>query len=288
MMPRRSAAADQAELAAQLQHRFRITDTVRGGGQGMVYRATRLRDQHGAPAAEDVALKLYNDAAQVARIDREVAAMNRVRHKALSNLVEHGAVVLGGRTMRYVACDYIEGQALDHRLKAPPQLPAAVVAVVGRDVAAAVGEIWTERIVHRDVSPKNIMLRVGEREAVLIDLGIARHTAEDTITTFGTAWGTLGYMSPEQERADHHLTCLSDVFALGVVLQEALAGRHPTGRDQRALSVGAPATAAVAPGAPAALAILIDQMLHPRPAFRPEPALLAEQFGRLATDLQLP
>jgi serine/threonine protein kinase len=288
-MPSRSDPAEIDELTAQLRQRFTVTATVRGGGQGMVYRATRHRDPQGDAAADDVALKLYNDAAQVARIDREVNAMSRVRHKTLANLIEHGYVVLGGRTLRYVACDYIDGEALDRRLRIPPPIQPAVVAVVGRDVATAIGEIWRERIVHRDVSPKNIMLRVGEREAVLIDLGIARHTAEDTITSFGTAWGTLGYMSPEQERADHQLTALSDVFSLGVVLQECLAGRHPTGGDQRALSRGAPATADLARNAPAGLAQLVDQMLHPRPSFRPsDPGLLAEQFAEFVPAIQHP
>ncbi|MBA3670463.1 MAG: serine/threonine protein kinase [Gemmatimonadaceae bacterium] len=270
-----------AELSAQLQGRFTIGSTLRGGGQGIVIRATRNRDVAGAPAADDVALKLYDDAAQVVRIEREVAAMHQMRHPALANLVEHGIVVLGGRTMRFVACDFIEGRALDQRIRTTPPLGPKQVAVVGRDIANAIVQVWDARIVHRDINPKNIMLRVGDREAVLIDLGIARHTAQDTITSLGTAWGTWGYMSPEQSRADHHLSCMSDVFSLGIVLMEMLAGHHPTGGDQRGLNGGTVRTADCAPTASARFAALIDQMLMLRPAFRPEPGLLVEQFADL-------
>lgn len=272
---------DLAELSAQLQGRFTVVGELRGGGQGVVVRATRNRDVAGTPAVDDVALKLYDDAAQVVRIEREVAAMHQMRHPSLANLVEHGIVVLGGRTMRYVACDFIEGQALDQRIRTTPSLGPKQVAVVGRDIANAIVQIWGARIVHRDVNPKNIMLRVGDREAVLIDLGIARHTAQDAITSLGTAWGTWGYMSPEQARADHHLSCMSDVFSLGVVLLEMLAGKHPTTGDQRVLNGGMIRTADCAANAPARLAAVVDQMLMLRPAFRPEPGLLVEQFADL-------
>jgi serine/threonine protein kinase len=265
-----SSAIDPAELTASLGDRFELHPGTRRGGQGTVFRATRRRDRDGVPAADDVALKLYEHASQVERIDREVAAMQRVRHASLANLVEAGEVVLGSHRYRFVACDFIEGEALDERLRRGP-LPPRTAAIVGRDIATAVAEIWAERIVHRDISPKNIMLRVGERDAVLIDLGIARHIGQSPLTTVGSTWGTPGYMAPEHDRAEQGLTCKADVFALGVVLQEALAGRHPTGGSQQALAASIPETAVVAPGAPAGLARIIDRMLSHRAAFRPGP-----------------
>jgi serine/threonine-protein kinase len=265
-----SSAIDPAELATALGGRFELHPGTRRGGQGTVFRATRRRDRDGVPAAEDVALKLYENASQVERIDREVAAMQRVRHASLANLVEAGEVVLGRRRYRFVACDFIEGEALDERIRRGPLSPRTV-AIVGRDIATAIAEIWAERIVHRDVNPKNIMLRVGEREAVLIDLGIARHIGQSPLTTVGSTWGTQGYMAPEHARAEQGLTCKADVFSLGVVLQEALAGRHPTGGSQQALEAAIPETAVVASGAPAGLARMIDRMLSPRAAFRAGP-----------------
>src|SRR5690606_16371777 len=149
--------------------------------------------------SDDVALKIYDAEGQDARVAREVAAMGRIRHPALAGLVESGHLTLGGRALRYVAWEYVDGEALDERLVRGPLAPNTV-AVVGRDVASALSELWDHRIVHRDVKPKNVMLRTGEREAVLIDLGIARHLAEGTLTPHGMVWGTPGYMSPEQIR----------------------------------------------------------------------------------------
>ena len=280
-----SPTINAASLTTALSGRYAVHAQSGQGGQGVVFRATRSRDLEGNEAADDVALKLYEHATEVERITREVGAMEQVRHPALANLIEHGTLTLGTHTLHYVACDFIEGHSLAHRFAQPKRVPNRVIAAIGRDVATAIARIWDERIVHRDVNPKNIMLRVGERDAVLIDLGIARHTAQDTLTSFGVAWGTVGYMSPEQSRAEHQLNCLSDVFSLGVVLLEALAGAHPTGGDQRLLSGTGLTTASVAAKAPASLAALIDQMLELRPAFRPEPDRLAEAFADLALTL---
>jgi serine/threonine protein kinase len=273
-----------AEIEQQLGGRFTITRTVRSGAQGHVYRALRVRTPDGASAADDVALKLYFDPAQVARVEREVDAMDRLRLPCLANLIEHGTVILAGSVLHYVASEFIEGTPLDDWLRAQGPLPPGIVASVGRDVSTAIGHVWNQRIVHRDVNPKNVMLRKGEQEAVLIDLGIARHVAQEALTTVGTAWGTLGYMSPEQFQAERGLTSNSDVFSLGVVLQEALLGRHPTGCSQHALNLGPPLTEDLIPDAPKELANLIDRMLRLRPAFRPRVGELVDRFARLAQE----
>jgi serine/threonine protein kinase len=207
--------------------------------------------------------------------------MERLRHPNLANLIEHGRVTIDAQSVRYVAWEFIDGEALDHKLRAGP-LPAKTVACMGRDVARAIEHIWTARIVHRDVNPKNIMLRVGDREAVLIDLGVARHLGEKTITTTGVTWGTVGYLSPEQCQADRQLTCQSDVYCLGIVLQQALCGRHPTNGDQVALITKPVRTVDLVPNTPAALADLIDRMFLARAAFRPTPAAIAEKLAEIA------
>lgn len=276
---------DSSDVAVSLGGRFQIDGELRVGGQGVVYRARRERGPQGAPAADLVALKLHTDPGQDQRVEREIAAMERVRHPNLAKLVEHGRVLIGGQQVRYVAWEFIDGQPLDHRIQDAGPVAPRIVACLGRDVASAIGEIWARRIVHRDVNPKNIMLRTGDLEAVLIDLGVARFLSEDTITAAGLTWGTRGYLSPEQCRAETALTCSSDVFSLGVTLQEALCGAHPTSLDQRRLATAPPRTSDVAPNAPAALADTIDRMLSLRAAFRPRPAELAERFGELAESL---
>lgn len=272
------------DLESAFAGRFEVRGEIGTGGQGAVYRAIRRATPDGAAAADDVALKIYNGRTEVVRVAREVDALTRIRHASIANLVEHGSVVVRSETSLYVACDFIEGTPLDKRLVGG-RLPPNVVAAIARDILRAISELWSRRIVHRDVNPKNIMLRVGERDSVLIDLGIARHIGQGPITSLGTAWGTNGYMSPEQDRAEQQLSCFSDVFSLGVVLQESLLGAHPTGCDQDALDTSPPKTAGLIADAPPAIAALIDQMLSPRPAFRPQPETLAESFAALASTL---
>lgn len=272
-------------IAAALGPRFVIEGEVRGGGQGIVFKAKRRETREGEPAADTVALKVYAPGTQLARVAREIDALERIRHTTVANLVEHGTLALDVGPTIYVACDFIEGIALDQRLAANGPVSYRTVAVIGQNISAALTQMWAHRIVHRDVNPKNIMLRIGEREAVLIDLGIARHVRLHALTSGEQAWGTEGYMSPEQNRAEQALSSLSDVFSLGVVLQEALVGRHPNGGDQQSVMRRTNLTEDLDQNIPAELAAVIDKMLSLRPAFRPQPVKLAEIFERLATSL---
>ena len=178
-----------------------------------------------------------------------------------------------------------EGVTQRQRLRRHEQVIAALRLQLGRDVARAIDHIWSKRIVHRDVAPKNMMLRRGDLEAVLIDLGIARHLSESPLTAPGLTWGTYGYLSPEQCRAEPNLSCHSDVFSLGVSLQEALVGRHPTRGDQQILVTTPPKTSDLVPSSPAALAEVVDLMLSLRAPFRPLPAALVIRFADLAASL---
>lgn len=273
-----------ADANAALGPRFQVGALIRGGGQGVVYRGTRTQMPDGKSATDECAIKYYFDSAQDQRIDREIRALQGFRHPNLANVLEHGSFSLNGESVRFVVWEYIDGEPLDTRARAGA-LSGKIVACVGRDVARAIDHIWSKRIVHRDVAPKNIMLKRGDAEAVLIDLGIARHLLESPLTAPGFTWGTYGYLSPEQCRAEPNLTCHSDVFSLGITLQEALAGRHPTRGDQQALVNAPPKTSDLVASAPAALAEAIDRMLSLRAPFRPLPAALVIRFAELAAQL---
>jgi serine/threonine protein kinase len=273
-----------SEANASLGSRFRIGALIRGGGQGVVCRGLRTSANSGQPTNDDCAVKYYFDPAQDERVDREIRALDGFTHPNLANIIEHGRISVNGESVRYVAWEYIDGDALDLKIKKGP-LPGKVVACVARDVARAIDHIWSKRIVHRDVAPKNMMLRKGDVEAVLIDLGIARHLFESPLTAPGLTWGTQGYLSPEQCRAEANLTCHSDIFSLGVSLQEALAGRHPTRGDQQMLTASPPKTSDLVPSSPAALAQIIDLMLSLRAPFRPLPGALVVRFADLAARL---
>lgn len=246
-----------------------------------MFRATRIRAQDSTATSDEVALKLYNDPSEDERVEREIAMMHGVRHPSLATLIEHGHIDLSNRRHRYVAWEFIDGIPLNVIL-ARGQLSPRETAVLGCDIARALDYIWSNhKVVHRDVNPKNIMIRAGGAGAVLIDLGAARHLSLNTITAAGSSWGTDGYLSPEQARAETNLSCLSDVFCLGVTLLEAVGGSHPTARNQYQLVFNTPKAATVAATCPAALAAIIDSMLLPRAAFRPSPNVLVQRFTTL-------
>jgi serine/threonine protein kinase len=272
---------DPKLVESAFSSRIRLGMELRVGGQGVVFRAQRVRTPTGEVALDEIALKLHLDPREDARAEREIKAMEGNRHPHLANLIEHGIVPIAGNRVRYAAWEFIEGEPLDHRLRAGA-LTARTVAVVGRDVARAIEHLWNrDRIVHRDINPKNVMLRTGSREAVLIDLGAAKFLNQAPITGPALTWGTNGYFSPEQAHASPNLTAASDVFTLGITMQELLVGRHPVHGDQNALLFGGPKTRTVCPAAPAALADLIDRMVSQRPAFRPLPQVVADECAKL-------
>jgi eukaryotic-like serine/threonine-protein kinase len=273
-----------AEAQQTLGSRFTFGANLGSGGQGLVLRARRHRLEDGSSTDDDVALKLHYDPLQDARIEREIEVMTNLRHASLANLLEHGKIAVGGEEVRYIAWEFIDGDSLADLIAQGPVAPK-IIAVAGRDISTALWEITREKVVHRDVKPANIMLRRGHHQAVLIDLGCARHLEQSTLSAPGAWVGTPGYLSPEQAYAHHDLTCFSDVFSLGVTLLEAVLGRHPTGRRQDYLLQQPLDPARLAPNAPAGLITLIAKMVQPRTAFRPRPDRLAADFDALVSQL---
>jgi serine/threonine protein kinase len=267
-----------------LQDRFNLGAELGRGGQGVVFHARRLRLPDGSSSDDDVALKIHLDPDQDERVAREIEVMARLRHPCLANLLEHGTLRGADHDARFIVWEFIDGSPLSKRISQGPLSPR-LAAIIGRDVSTALTHIWSQRVVHRDVNPKNIMLRRGDQAAVLIDLGAARHLDQNTITAVGTTWGTPGYMSPEQARGDSQLTCFSDVFTLGLTLVEAITARHPTNRRQDLLQTAEIRPSSFLTTAPTGMTQLLDRMLAHRIAFRPSPTVLAQEFGRLADQL---
>lgn len=267
-------------VEAVFEGRIQISSILRVGGQAAVFRATRHLTTEGKPARDEVAVKVYLDPAQDERVQREIQAMSEVRHRTLANLLEFGSAIIDNYKYQYIVWDFIDGQALDGQMGVGPIEPV-IAAIVGRDVTTAIEAIWARRIVHRDINPKNIMLRTGGHDAVLIDLGVAKYVDQTPLTAPGNTWGTAGYMSPEQ-LLGLDLTCQSDVFSLGITLQHAIGGRHPTNFDQQNLvRYGGPTTASISPTTPALLAAVIDRMVSRRPAHRPTPKVLIDYFDEV-------
>jgi serine/threonine-protein kinase len=195
-----------------------------------VYLARDLR--HDRPVALKV---LHPELAHVLgpeRFIREIRLAARLDHPHILSVHDSGETA--GRL--WFTMPYVEGESLRQRLVREPQLPLADALRITRAVADALGYAQQQGIIHRDVKPENILLQ-AER-CVLADFGVARAVdgAGERLTETGLALGTPAYMSPEQGAADRHLDPRSDLYSLGCVVYEMLAGEPPfTGRTAQAL-----------------------------------------------------
>lgn len=274
-------ALDAGEFMAATKGVYSSADPVFVGGQAAVFRA---RTTDGVVHA----VKVYfpdPDAAIEERTAREVAALRRLQAKTLVALQGDGHIAVRGTFCRFVATSFIDGVSVATALKGGP-LSLGTIARIGIDVVDALALLWSERIVHRDVTPNNVMLTPAGR-AVLIDLGLARHTALASLSKPNEGWGTVGYLSPEQAAGYRALTCKSDVFSLGVVMQQCVLGRHPTNRDQRRLLSGARATASLTSDLPPEFCVLVDSMLQPMASRRPSPAHVASALASFASPVSM-
>lgn len=263
------------EVDAAFSGRFHQSARVADGGQGSVFRGVPVGIASGAN--DDVAIKLYYPGSQPERTEREISAMGRLNCQTIVRLRDAGQVTIRGQPCRFMATQFVDGRPLSQVIANGP-LPVRAVASIGRDIALAIEAMWGIRLVHRDIKPSNIMV-TPQGTNILIDLGVARHIDMQPITTVGAAWGTPGYMSPEQMRAQRALSCKSDIFCLGILLQHALCGHHPTGGNQLALIHGGPRTSGLTAGTGSSanplIAGLIDALVEFQPQRRPLPQQVA-------------
>lgn len=219
-------------LAAALRERYTIERLIGQGGAAYVYLAKDLHNDR------LIALKMLRPAftADVAhaRFQREIEIALRLKHPNILSLHDFGTV----DDLIYFTMPYIAGDTLRARLKRERQFSLADALSITRDIASALDYAHDNGVVHRDIKPPNILL---DQERVLVaDFGIARaiHVAsgEEITTHSGLAIGTPEYMSPEQGSGQRDLDARSDIYALGCVLYEMLAGEPPfTGPSAQAV-----------------------------------------------------
>jgi len=215
--------ADSLEqLRAALADRYTLGREVGRGGMATVYSAEDLRHHR------TVAIKvLHPELAAVVgsdRFAREIEIAARLSHPHIVPLFDSGEVA---GTLYYVMPLLTEG-SLRSRLDREKQLPLAEADRIVHEVAAALDAAHEAGVIHRDIKPANIMFSGGE--AVVADFGVATAVAAaetDVLTSTGLAVGTAHYMSPEQGAGVRDLDARSDVFALGCIAYEALAGSRP-------------------------------------------------------------
>ncbi len=202
-----------------------------------VYLAQDLK--HNRPVAVKVLHPELAAALGVERFLREIQIAAKLTHPHILPLHDSGEVEGRGGTssLLYYVMPYIEGESLRDRLIRERQLPLDDALRITSDVASALAYAHSHDVVHRDIKPENILLSGGE--AVVADFGIARAitvAGGERLTETGLAFGTAAYMSPEQSAGSREIDGRSDVYSLGCVLYEMLAGQPPfTGATAQAI-----------------------------------------------------
>jgi serine/threonine-protein kinase len=282
-------------LAEALGASYRIEREMSGGGMSRVFLA------HDGRLDRRVVVKVLAPelAAGVSaeRFEREIRLAARLQHPHVVPLLSAGEV--GG--LPYYTMPFIDGESLRARLAVHSAgLGIGDAMRLLRELAYALEYAHAQGVVHRDLKPENVLLSGGR--AMIADFGIAKalaaatqggHTEESstTPTLSGVAIGTPAYMAPEQAAADPNTDHRADLYALGMIAYELLAGAHPfAGRAPQALLAAhvteAPLPlAARRPDAPPALAALVMRLIEKRPDDRPRSA---EQVLRTLDDIAPP
>jgi eukaryotic-like serine/threonine-protein kinase len=259
--PRELAAAAGVAEGSTLASKYRVERVLGAGGMGVVVAALHLA------LGERVAIKVMRsevalDADQVARFLREARALARVKGEHVVRVTDVAELPSGAP---YMVMEYLEGSDLAHVLRQRGPFAIAEAANAVLQACAALAEAHAHRIIHRDLKPSNLFLSRRTDGATVIkvlDFGISKVIDGGDVSTFQTnttsLMGTPLYMSPEQLRSSKFVDARTDIWALGVILYELVAGAPPFRADSmtdlllKIASEPLPSLSAARPDAPPA------------------------------------
>jgi serine/threonine protein kinase/Tfp pilus assembly protein PilF len=221
----------QERLEAAVGDRYRVQRELGRGGMAIVYLAEDLK--HHRRVAVKVLQPEITHAVGSERFLREIEIAAQLSHPNILPLHDSGA----GDGLLYYVMPYVAGESLRGRLEREKQLPLEDALQITREAADALAYAHSRGIVHRDIKPENILFQSGH--AVVSDFGIARAIGKaggERLTDTGLALGTPIYMSPEQASGEHEIDARTDIYSLGCLLYEMLAGSPPyTGANAQAI-----------------------------------------------------
>ncbi|HEY0134608.1 MAG TPA: serine/threonine-protein kinase [Nannocystis sp.] len=283
-MPQEAKA--DALIGTVLEGRFHVEQLLGEGGMGRVYVADEKRLQRRC-ALKVLLPELAGDKDCVERFLREAQAIAQIHHENVVDIYHLGDD--SGDGVVFFAMELLQGEDLETRLLDRERRPLSweqICQWIGQ-AAGAVAAVHAAGMIHRDLKPSNIFIakrRDGRQRIKLLDFGIVKTTNRAALTSTGAAIGTPYYMSPEQVLA-LPLDPRADIYSLGAVLFEALAGRpvflgEALQVAMQHCNVPAPRLSAVAPNLtiPPELEALVAQMLAKDPAERPQSMAEIEEF----------
>jgi DNA-binding SARP family transcriptional activator/tRNA A-37 threonylcarbamoyl transferase component Bud32 len=226
-----AASPAPPHLTAEFTDKYRLGPEIGSGGMATVYRARDIRHER------DVAVKVMHPdlAAHTAadRFLREIKIAANLTHPHIVPVYDSGS----DEGQLYFVMPLIRGESLRVRLAREERLPLDDVLTYARDVTEALAYAHDQGVVHRDVKPENILL--AGKDALVADFGIARAVSaagDARLTRAGMVVGTPGYMSPEQASGSDEVDHRNDLYGLGCVLYEMVAGQPPfTGENSNAV-----------------------------------------------------
>jgi serine/threonine-protein kinase len=215
-----------SHLSRELAGRYEIERELGRGGMATVYLARDLR--HDRPVALKVLRSEVAGALGAERFDREIRLAARLQHPNILTVHESGTAASPDGPLYWYTMPYVEGETLRARLDRLGQLPVDEAVRVACGLAEALGHAHGHGVIHRDIKPENILM--AGPHALVADFGIGKALSganAQRLTETGFMLGTPAYMSPEQASGDSRVDERSDIYSLGAVIYEMLAGEPP-------------------------------------------------------------